>query len=170
MHGDARGRRRGMKRIVSATVAAAAVGCIAFSAEAALRVEVGNVYERPDDSTGLSGITYAGGNSYYIVCDNGAKHGIYHATITLSADGKTITSYNISPTPVVPQGTTDNEGIAYDPSTGNVWVTDEDEMTVREYDVATGAAVQSLDVNTIKNGIMRRHRRKNNGLEALLDL
>ncbi len=167
MHGDARGRREGMNRIVSATVVAAAVGCIAFSAEAALRVEVGNVYEGRTDADGLSGITYAGGNSYYIVCDNGSRHGIYHATITLSADGKTITSYSISSTPVVPQGTTDNEDIAIDPSTGNVWVTDEGEMTVKEYNVTTGAEVQSLDVHTIKNRIMRRHRRGNNGLEAL---
>ena len=42
----------------------------------------------------LSGITYAGGNSYYSVADNGAAvWGLYPCTIQLSADGKTVILY-----------------------------------------------------------------------------
>ena len=62
----------------------------------ALTVTKGNIYTRPSGATypdPLSGITYAGGNSYYAVADNGADvWGLYPCTIQLSADGKTVSS------------------------------------------------------------------------------
>ena len=111
----------------------------------ALTVTKGNIYTRPSGATypdPLSGITYAGGNSYYAVADNGADvWGLYPCTIQLSADGKTVSSFQIATTnnAVKPSGMSDIEGVAYDPSTGNVWIADESKKTIKEYNPTTGA-------------------------------
>ena len=110
----------------------------------ALTVTKGNIYTRPSGATypdPLSGITYAGGDSYYSVADNGADvWGLYPCTIQLSADGKTVSSFQIATTnnAVKPSGTSDVEGIAYDPASGNVWIADESKKTIKEYNPTTG--------------------------------
>ena len=40
---------------------------------------------------------------------------------------------------VKPSGMSDIEGVAYDPSTGNVWIADESKKTIKEYNPTTGA-------------------------------
>ena len=134
----------------------------------AISVTMGTMYTRgtgtnyPDP---LSGITYAGGNSYYSVADNGAAvWGLYPCTIQLSADGKTVSSFQIATTnnAVKPSGTSDIEGIAYDPSTGNVWIADESKKTIKEYNPTTGAVIQSLDIPAVM-----KNNRGNYGFESL---
>ncbi|MBR1587457.1 MAG: esterase-like activity of phytase family protein [Kiritimatiellae bacterium] len=153
-----------MKRL---RVALAAIFAGAWAA-LALTVTKGTVYTRgsganyPDP---LSGITYAGGNAYYTVADNGAAvRGLYPCTIQLSADGRTVSSFQIVTTnnAVKPSGTSDIEGVAYDPSTGNVWIADESKKTIKEYDPATGAVVQSLDIPSVMT-----KNRNNYGFESL---
>ena len=147
-----------------ATAALLVVG-LALSASA-ISITKGNIYSRnasgvyPDP---LSGITYAGSNSYYAVADNGATYGLYTCTINLSEDGKTISSFQIATTndAVKPSGTSDLEGVAYDPSSGNVWLADESRKTIKEY-TADGAVVQTLDIpNVMKNNA------SNYGFESL---
>ena len=110
------------------TLATVLAGSLAAQA---LTVTKGNTYTRPSGATypdPLSGITYAGGNAYYSVADNGADvWGLYSCTIQLSADGKTVSSFQIATTnnAVKPSGTSDIEAVAYDPATGNVWIADE---------------------------------------------
>lgn len=134
----------------------------------AISVTMGTMYSRgtgtnyPDP---LSGITYAGGNSYYSVADNGAAvWGLYPCTIQLSADGKTVSSFQIATTnnAVKPSGTSDIEGVAYDPSTGNVWIADESKKTIKEYNPTTGAVIQSLDIPAVM-----KNNRSNYGFESL---
>ena len=149
-------------RLVLATILAGSLTAHAIS------VTKGNVYTRgsgnnyPDP---LSGITYAGGNSYFAVADNGADvWGLYPCTIQLSADGKTVSSFQIATTnnAVKPSGTSDVEGIAYDPSTGNVWIADESKKTIKEYDPTTGAVLQSLTIPSVMT-----KNRSNYGFESL---
>ena len=134
----------------------------------AISVTKGSVYTRPSGATypdPLSGITYAGGNSYYAVADNGATvWGLYPCSFQLSADGKTVSSFQIAATnnAVKPSGTSDIEGVAYDPATGNVWIADESKKTIKEYNPTTGAVIQSL---TIPN-VMTKNR-SNYGFESL---
>ncbi|MCR5751399.1 MAG: esterase-like activity of phytase family protein [Kiritimatiellae bacterium] len=109
-----------------------------------------------------SGITYAGGNTYYVVADDNTptadvpKHkriepsvprevGLYKVQIEFSGDGKSILSCACGPR-VALEGATDLEAVAYDPASGNVWAADEQRKTIREYDVLTGAVVSSLDI------------------------
>ena len=133
----------------------------------AISVTKGTIYTRgsganyPDP---LSGITYAGGNSYYSVADNGDVWGLYPCTIQLSADGKTVSSFQIATTnnAVKPSGTSDIEGVAYDPSTGNVWIADESKKTIKEYNPNTGTVVQSLDIPAVM-----KNNRGNYGFESL---
>ncbi len=140
-----------MKKLM---VLSAAIFAGAQAANASLTLTKGNVYTRSSSAVypqPLSGITYAGGNSYYTVSDNGATYGLYTCTIQLSDDGKTINSFQVATTnnAVKPSGTSDLEGVAYDPSTGNVWMADESKKTIKEYNPTTGATVQSLDIPAV---------------------
>ena len=81
------------KIVVSAAILAGAM----MANAASLTLTKGNVYTRSSSAVypqPLSGITYAGGNSYYTVSDNGATYGLYTCTINLSEDGKTINSFH----------------------------------------------------------------------------
>ena len=129
-------------------------GFASFSAEAAVSLTKGTIFNRDSNAIypdPLSGITYAGGSSYYAVADNGVACGLYPCTITLGSDGKTVSSFAIATTNNVVRlsGTSDLEGVAYDPATGNVWAADESKKTIKEYDPATGAVVQSLTIPPI---------------------
>ena len=154
-----------MKKMSAALLVATLCGTFAAHA---ISVTKGNIYTRPSDATHpdpLSGITFAGGNSYYAVADNGADvWGLYSCTIQLSADGKTVSSFQIATTnnAVKPSGTSDIEGVAYDPSTGNVWIADESKKTIKEYDPTTGAVVQSLTIPAVM-----KNNRGNYGFESL---
>ncbi len=139
MHGDARGRREGMNRIVSATVVAAAVGCITFSAEAKIEVSETTGFDAEHSwfrytpytkYRDMSGITWAGGNKFYVIRNNN-----YLSVMTVSLDDHGNLTALPSMTEGYPlEGASDPEGIAYDNASGKVWVSDETGPTIREYD------------------------------------
>lgn len=108
-----------------------------------------------------SGITYAGGDKYYIVDDDDKRCGLYEATIKFSDNGLSFVSAECGPR-VKLALTTDLEAIAYDPASGNVWVADELLKTIREYDVRTGAIVSTLDVPPVMKKIHKQY-----GFESL---
>lgn len=145
---------------------AAAVSTIAASA--ALSIDKGNSTARSaEHPLSLSGITYAGADSFYMVADDASENKIYHCTIKLSEDGKSITSLDIPSAgkAVRPVGARDLEACAFDFVTGNVWVSDETRKTVKEYDPKTGKVVSTLEIPEImkKNLDMER----NLGIEGL---
>lgn len=82
-----------------------------------------------------SGITYLGGTRYAVVDDKLAGGGITYFDITIDEKG-TVTAAGMT----VPEGTSssdvsgrDNEGIAYVPSTGTLFVSSENDQSIREY-------------------------------------
>lgn len=132
------------------------------SLRAELAIVLGEITRRTEnDPKGLSGITYAGGENYYVVADNGAECGLYAATIQLAADGLSITNYTIGAR-IALVGTSDIEGVAYDPATGNLWVADEGTGDIREYAPTGGAALRRVELPSV----MRKNV-GNFGLEAL---
>lgn len=137
-----------------AAVALMVVG-LAFTAAADISITKGTQKSRSTYPRGLSAITYVGGNSYYSVCDNGSEIGLYPCTIAVSDNGLTVNSFSTVATnqAIRLSGTSDLEGVAYDPATGNIWVAEESGKTIKEYNPATGAIIQALDIPNVMKQI-----------------
>lgn len=143
--------------VVCCLVTAGAFGAVTMTA--------GTAASRTTYPRSLSGITYAGGNTYYAVADdNGPEGGLYQYTVAVSEDGKSVTSQSISTNNVIKlPNTYDLEGVAFDPATGNVWAADETRETIKEYDPETGAVVSELEVPAI----IKNYNVGNYGMESL---
>ena len=95
-----------------------------------------------------SGITYIGGTSYAVVHDKLNGGGIVMYDITINDDG------TIGPVATyIPSGTSssavtglDNEGIAYVPSRGTLFVSSENEQSIKEYDMSGVPTGIQIDV------------------------
>ena len=113
---------------------------------------------------GCGGITYAGGNNYYVVRDHNDNNVavLYPLTINTNPSTGAITSQTFGD-PIELSGGKDAEGIAYDPATGRVWVSDETTPTISEHQPSTGAKNRSLTLPDIQ----RTKKRSNKSLEAL---
>jgi len=94
----------------------------------------------------ISGITWAGGDTYYAVDDADGR--LYRLSIVLGPSGSIVS--NRIESSVAVSGANDMEGCAFDPLTGNVWVSDEFDATIREIDPKTGAALRSVDVPAVQ--------------------
>jgi hypothetical protein len=103
-------------------------------------------------ATELSGITYAGGTSYYAVSDTTPL--LYPLNVTLNLSTAFVTGVTVNPgvtlkdsggvaLPNTPNKL-DGEGIAYDPLTGKVWVANESEPGIRRHDPTTGNEEQLI--------------------------
>jgi hypothetical protein len=91
---------------------------------------------------GLSGITHRGGNSFVAVMDNSNK--LVRFELQFAADGS-IAGVQLTGGLTVSQAR-DYEGIAYtNARLGMVWLADEAGPRLDEYDLATGALLQSLN-------------------------
>lgn len=89
-------------------------------------VKIAKLWERDiDDYKGCSGITYAGGDSYYVVQDHDDDGWpkLYPVTISVSESG-TFKSLTFS-AGLKLADTGDAEGVAFDPGSKGVWVSDE---------------------------------------------
>ncbi len=132
----------------------AIAGAACFAANADIAISKGNVEARNIYPRSLSGITYAGGDTFYMVADdlNGKNEiGLYKCKITFNAAGTTSTS-NIPGTNKVVrlEGAKDLEAVAWDPSTGHIWAADESSVNaIREYDPETGAVLSVIDKPSI---------------------
>ena len=131
------GRMYGMKHIMMWTL----IAISPMAVDAALSVSRGTSKDRSSGPACLSGITYAGGTTYYVIADNGTDCGLYKATINLGSDGKSVSSYSLG-SKISLAMVSDIEGIAYDPASGNVWVADESTQTITEFDPSNGAAIR----------------------------
>jgi len=109
----------------------------------------------------LSGLTYAGGTSYYAVGDNGATS-IWTASIAVNTATGYVTSGSVTGSISTPQLGTDSEGIAFRSTTNSVFVSDEVASTIKEFSIATGVQLSSVTVPTVYNNVVN-----NMGLEGL---
>jgi len=129
----------------------------------ALSLSRGSISKRDKGPASLSGITYAGGDLYYVIADNGDDIGLYPMTVMLASDGRSVSSYSISlDERVVLEGVTDIEGVAYDPGSGNVWIADEGASSIAEYSTAGGSPIRQVDMPAVMERIA-----SNCGLESL---
>ena len=113
-----------------------------------------------------SGISWIGGNRYAVVHDKLKGGGIVFYEIALDNDG-TVTSVTMSVAPGTESSTTasqDNEGVAYVPESGTLFVSSEKNQQIREYDLdgnPTGRAM-TIPADMAKAGIQ-----SNKGFESL---
>lgn len=111
----------------------------------------------------LSGITFAGGTTFYAVGDNGAT-AIWQLGISIDQDSGRILSATVSGSVHVPSLGSDSEGIAIAPGGETVWVADEVASSVTAFSLASGEVVGSVDVPAI---FAPGNVQANRGLEAL---
>lgn len=96
--------------------------------------------------TGLSGLTHVTNNVYYAMCDSRGQ--LY--TLLIDVDLATGAVTNAVVADVVRlRGGTDNEGIAWDAALSRVWVTNEDDGSIRAYHPATGEETACVAVPPI---------------------
>lgn len=107
--------------------------------------------------TGLSGLTFAGGNQYYAVEDSGAR--VYPLTINIDLTTGAVNSATFGP--LIQLGGTDLEGIAYNGVNNSLYVSDEAGPSIREYSLA-GNPIGTVVIPTIYNSI-----RTNLSLESI---
>ena len=112
---------------------------------------------RPRIPEELSGITHVDGDSYYAVSDDGS--GIWPMQIGIDRATGVITNCVMGQNVHVGG---DNEGIAWDPQSRTVFVTDEAAQKIHEINPATGQHVAEVQLPE-----HQRKRRRNRGLEAL---
>ncbi len=96
----------------------------------------------------LSGITYAGGTTYYAVGDNGATS-IWQLYTSLNLTTGRIRSSIVTGAVEAPELGSDSEGIALGPQGDTVWVADEITSTIGEFSLISGAKVGSVAVPEI---------------------
>jgi hypothetical protein len=111
----------------------------------------------------LSGITYAGGTTYYSVGDNGATT-IWQIYTSLDSATGQIRSSLVTAGIHAPGMGIDAEGITLGPDGNNVWISDEVASSINEFSLTTGLMVGSVAVPDI----YRPSNVQNNmGLESL---
>ena len=133
--------------LAAATLAAA---ILVPAAAKALSVTTASHVTRPSGAEQISGITYAGGNLFYAVDDNDNK--LYPLTLNINrSTGALASSGSISiGTGVAISGGNDTEGCAFDPASGNLWISQETSALIREYDPSTGTLLRSAPVPAIQ--------------------
>jgi len=125
------------------------------SANAALKVTKVSQVTRPSGysftygAEQISGITYAGGNLFYAIDDTDNK--LYPLELAISRSDGSLTESDITiGTGVVMSGSHDMEGCAFDPASGKVWISQETNALIREFDPATGALLRSAPVPAVQ--------------------
>lgn len=96
----------------------------------------------------LSGITYAGGTTFYSVGDNGATS-IWQLYTSLATPPGGIRSGFVASGISAPALGGDSEGIALTPSGTGVWVSDEIASTITEFSLSDGSVTGSVAVPAI---------------------
>lgn len=96
----------------------------------------------------LSGLTYAGGSTYYAVGDNGADQ-IWQLDAALTTRTGRIRSARVTGGIPAPGLGRDSEGIALAPGGRSVWVADEIASSITEFSLATGDTIGTVPVPSI---------------------
>ena len=121
-------------------------------AAAALSAEIVSESPRTEGPEGASALSRIADDRYYCVDDRGGW--LCEATIKIAGGGVTFQTNRL----VRLAGRMDLEGCAIDPLTGNVWVSDEKDTSVRAFDPATGREVASIAIPEIYRKKVRKYR------------
>ncbi len=113
----------------------------------------------PSGQEGLSGITWAGGSTYYAAEDSGGR--LHKLTININSSTGGIIGSPTDDSQVGLNGRTDMEGVAYIGS-GQVYVSDETGATITKYNVSGGSSTGSISVPDVYTAY-----RDNRSLESL---
>ncbi len=97
-------------------------------------------------ASSLSGLSFVGGEEWVAVSDNSGK--LFRLAIWIDPVTGAITGAEVI-NGLSLDNATDLEGVAYDPVTKSVWVSDETGPAVRRHDLTTGAALQQLTLPAI---------------------
>jgi hypothetical protein len=97
----------------------------------------------------LSGLTWAGGSSYYAVSDSSAT--LYGLTVNLNPATGAVISASITSSLALGAGS-DREGVAYYAGNASVYVSDETGATIREYRLSDGAVLQTIQPSSFGAG------------------
>ena len=116
-------------------------------------------FTRDEKPEGLSGVSHIEGNRYYCVDDRGGM--LYEMEIALNASEDDGTSKVIRSVKLA--GRTDLEGCAYDPLDGRVWVSDESDHSIRQFDPKDGRETARIEIPEV----YLKNMRKNRSFEAL---
>ncbi len=138
---------------VATMFAAAICGAACLSAFAELKAVKVSEATRPSSGTygaeQISGVTWAGGNLFYAVDDNDNK--LYPLKLDINLSDGSLAKTNITiGAGVVMESSDDMEGCAYDPASGNVWISQEKNALIREFDPTTGEMTRSAPVPAIQ--------------------
>lgn len=107
----------------------------------------------------LSGLTRVAGDQYLAVGDTGAR--LVPLTIGVVTATGAVASVAAGPIVTLADGV-DLEGIAWDPSSGSVYTSDETGPAIRRHDPMSGALLDSLAIPSVFSGM-----RANRGFESL---
>ena len=116
-------------------------------------------FARESGPEGMSGVARIGGNRYFSVDDRGGM--LHEVEIVLNeedSDGVCTTKRSVRL-----EGRVDLEGCAYDPLDGRVWVSDEHDTSVRQFDSGTGKETARVELPEV----YRKNVRPNRSLEGL---
>ena len=111
-------------------------------------------FDRDPDPEGLSGIAHVGGNRYLSVDDRGGL--LHELELVLDEEGD-VKSCKVTRS-VALEGRVDLEGCAYDPLDGRIWVSDECDTTIRQFDPETGRETARVAVPEVFERSIRRNR------------
>lgn len=116
-------------------------------------------FTRDEKPEGLSGVSHITGNRYYCVDDRGGM--LYEMEIALNGSEDDGTCKVIRS--VALEGRVDLEGCAYDPLDGRVWVSDESDHSIRQFDPKDGRETAQIEIPEV----FLKNMRKNRSFEAL---
>ena len=114
---------------------------------------------------GCGGLAYAGGDQFYVLCDHNKTTGyaeIYPLTLGIDKATGAILSQTLGGA-VQPGSLNDAEGLAFDPGSGALWVSDEAVPTISEFDMSGSPTGRCAPVPAIQ----REKKRANRSLESL---
>lgn len=98
-------------------------------------VEFAGFFPRPEEPNGLSDITWIGDNRYYAVNDDNGS--IYPVVLDVDCSSGVITNAVVGE-PVKGEVGKDFEGCAFDRITRRLWISDERDSSVRDFDPKSG--------------------------------
>lgn len=155
---------KGLELLAAAAVMAVAAGCASVPRTPSVASDVHQVetlceFARDPQPEGLSGISRIGGHRYLCVNDRGGE--LHEMEIVLAGDGEVKRCK--ARRRVVLAGRHDLEDCAVDPLDGKVWVADEHDTSIRQFDPATGQETAEVMVPET----FRSHVRPNRSFEAL---
>lgn len=116
-------------------------------------------FSRESGPEGMSGVARIGGNRYFCVDDRGGM--LHEIEIVLNeedADGSCTVKRDVRL-----DGRVDLEGCAYDPLDGRVWVSDEKDTSIRQFDLESGRETAQAELPEV----FRKNVRSNRSVEGL---